>query len=148
MAEHGNIFWHIMTHAWREGTCEEWLRRSDMKQMCESLLSGPALVWRVAFVGWGHCWGLGWVASLIRLWDEQKWDVCSFPFLFRMVDANGPEKLDVPVQLLGEKDADGGGRWRGKKKPQNTPPWAVTFNALISRLIIRSWGLHPRQVLH
>ena len=55
-----------------------------------------------------------------------------------MVDANGPEKLDVPVQLLGEKDADGGGRWRGKKKPQNTPPWAVTFNALISRLIIRS----------
>ena len=30
-----------------------------------------------------------------------------------MVDANGPEKLDVPVQLLGEKDADGGGRWRG-----------------------------------
>ena len=25
-----------------------------------------------------------------------------------------------------------------KKKPQNTPPWAVTFNALISRLIIRS----------
>ena len=58
-----------------------------------------------------------------------------------MVDANGPEKLDVRVQLLGEKDADGGGRWReGKKKkqPQKTPPWAVTFNELISRLIIRS----------
>lgn len=62
-----------------------------------------------------------------------------------MVDANGPEKLDVRVQLLGEKDADGGGRWRGEKKkkkkkkqPQKTPPWAVTFNVLISRLIIRS----------
>lgn len=58
-----------------------------------------------------------------------------------MVDANDPEKLDVPVQLLGEKDADGRGRWRGKKKkqkPQKTPTWAVTFNVLISRLIIRS----------
>lgn len=58
---------------------------------------------------------------------------------FRMVDANDPEKLDVPVQLLGEKDADGRGRWIGiKKKTQKTPTWAVTFNMLISRLIIRS----------
>ena len=56
-----------------------------------------------------------------------------------MVDANDPEKLDVPVQLLGEKDADGGGRWIGiKKKTQKTPTWAVSFNMLISRLIIRS----------
>ena len=36
-----------------------------------------------------------------------------------MVDANGPEKLDVRVQLLGEKDADGGGRWREGKKKSN-----------------------------
>ena len=32
-----------------------------------------------------------------------------------MVDADDPEKLDVPVQLLGEKDAGGGGRWIGIK---------------------------------
>lgn len=39
-----------------------------------------------------------------------------------MVDANDPEKLDVPVQLLGEKDADGGGRWIGIKKKNTENP--------------------------
>lgn len=35
-------------------------------------------------------------------------------------------------------EADGEGKKKKKKQPQKTPPWAVTFKVLISRLIVRS----------
>ena len=41
----------------------------------------------------------------------------------------------VKKMLMVEADGE---REKKKKQPQKTPPWAVTFNELISRLIIRS----------
>ena len=52
-----------------------------------------------------------------------------------MVDANGPEKLDVPVQLLGEKDADGRGRWRGKKKKKLRKPHLGLSLSIIYKIL-------------
>lgn len=49
-----------------------------------------------------------------------------------MVDANDPEKLDVPVQLLGEKDADGGGRWIGIKKKHRKPQLGLSLSICLS----------------
>lgn len=141
-------------------------RRSDTRQLRESLQNGPVFRWG-GFCRLGPLLGpltgrpLNQIAGQTKmkcLWISISFKngKCQVSLEACLEKESSPtfqrtgswgrtsETPHVSSMLTAEEDGTPRGNAEQKKPPKH-PPWAVTSDVLISWLIIKSRGLHPRQ---